>query len=93
MQVGLTHPNRTGLTRREGRFVTTAEPFHLERIEVFYDNEPVSQFLTTAALSDDPLLTFRLRVQHDGLLRVVATNSRQQRLAAERAIQLAPPTR
>jgi sulfur-oxidizing protein SoxY len=92
VQVGLTHPNRTGLTRREGRFVTTAEPFHLEWIEVFYDDEPVSQFLTTAALSDDPLLTFRLRVQHDGLLRVVATNNRQQRLAAERAIQLTPAT-
>jgi desulfoferrodoxin (superoxide reductase-like protein) len=91
VQVGLAHPNRTGLTRRDGRFVAAAEPFHLERIEVFYDDEPISQFLTTAALSDDPLLTFRLRVQRDGLLRVVATNTRQQRLAGERAIRLSSP--
>ena len=65
----------------------------LERIEVLSGEEPVSQFLTTAASSDDPLLTFCLRVQHDGLLRVVATNNRQQRLAAERAVQLTPPAR
>ena len=88
VQVGLAHPNRTGLTRREGRFVATTEAFHLERIEVFYGEEPVSQFLTTAAWSDDPLLTFCMRVQHDELLRVVATNSRRQRLEAEHAIRL-----
>ena len=52
----------------------------------------VSHFLATAALSDDPLLTFRMRVRHDGLLRVVATNNRQQRLAAEQTIRLALPT-
>jgi sulfur-oxidizing protein SoxY len=88
VQVGLAHPNRTGLTRRDGGFVATAEPFHLERIEISYDEEPISEFLTTAALSDDPLLTFRMRVLHDGLLRVVATNSRRQRLEAEQAIRL-----
>jgi sulfur-oxidizing protein SoxY len=92
VQVGLAHPNRTGLTRRDGRFVATTDPFHLERIEIFYDEEPVSEFLTTAALSDDPLLTFRMRVQRGGLLRVVATNNRQQRLTADRAIRPIPAT-
>jgi Sulphur oxidation protein SoxZ len=90
VQVGLAHPNRTGLTRRDGRFVATAEPFHLERIEVRYGEEPISEFLATPAWSDDPLLTFRLRVRHDGILRIVATNSRRQRLAAEQAIRLIP---
>ena len=92
MQVGLAHPNRTGLTRRDGRFVPTAEPFHLERVEIFYGEEPISDFLATAAWSDDPLLTFRLRVRQDGVLRVVASNNRRQRLAAEQAIRLTPST-
>jgi sulfur-oxidizing protein SoxY len=90
VQVGLAHPNRTGLARRDGRFVAAAEPFHLERIEIFYGEEPVSQFLATPAWSDDPLLTFRLRVRRDDVLRVVATNSRRQRLAAEQTIRLMP---
>jgi sulfur-oxidizing protein SoxY len=92
VQVGLAHPSRTGLTRRDGRFVATTEALYLERIEILYDGEPISQFLTTAALSDDPLLTFRMRVRHDGLLRVVATNNRQQQLAAEQTIRLTHPT-
>jgi sulfur-oxidizing protein SoxY len=91
VQVGLTHPSRTGLTRRDGRFVATVEPFYLTRIEVFYAEEPVSQFLATAAWSDDPLLTFRVRAQGDGLLRVVATNSREERLTATHAVRLGPP--
>jgi sulfur-oxidizing protein SoxY len=90
VQVGLAHPNRTGLARREGRFVAAAEPFHLERIEIFYGEESISRFLATAGWSDDPLLTFRLRVRRDDVLRVVATNSRRQRLAAEQAIRLTP---
>jgi sulfur-oxidizing protein SoxY len=90
VQVGLAHPNRTGLARRDGRFVATEEPFHLERIEIFYGEEPISEFLATPAWSDDPLLTFRLRVRQDGVLRVVATNNRRQRLAAEQAIRLTP---
>jgi hypothetical protein len=49
------------------------------------------QFLRTAAWSDDPLLTFCMRVQHDELLRVVATNSRRQRLEAAQAIRLTRP--
>jgi predicted secreted protein len=90
VQVGMAHPSRTGLTRRDGRFVPAGRAFHLERIEILYDGEPISRFLTTAALSDDPLLTLRMRVQHDGLLRVVATNNREQRLSAERAIWVTP---
>jgi desulfoferrodoxin (superoxide reductase-like protein) len=90
VQVGLTHPSRTGLIRRDGRFVATAEPFYLQRIEIFYDEEPVSRFLTTAALSDDPLLTFRMRARRDGLIRVVATSNRDQRLMATHAVRLSP---
>jgi len=91
VQVGVAHPNRTGLTRRDGRFVATGEPFHLTRIEIWYDGEPVSWFAATPALSDNPLLTFRLRVQHDGLLRVVATNTREQRLTATVPVRLDSP--
>jgi sulfur-oxidizing protein SoxY len=90
VQVGLTHPSRTGLTRRDGQFVATVEPFYLQRIEIFYDEEPVSRFLTTAALSDDPLLTFRMRARRDGLVRVVATSNRDQRLMATHAVRLSP---
>lgn len=89
VQVKLRHPNRTGLVLRDGRFVAESEPLHLDALEVFYDGEPVSRFLTTPAMSDDPLITFGLLARRDGTLRVVATNSRGERLEATHALHVA----
>ena len=88
VQLVVEHPNRTGLVYRQGAFVQETDPFHLERIEVFYGDERVSHFVTTPALSDDPFITFRLRVQHDALLRMVATNNRGRQFVATQPIHL-----
>ena len=81
-QLLMRHPNRTGLVRRDGKFVAEAEPFHLRELEVFYRETRVSRFLFTSALSDDPLITFRVRAGQGGVLRVLLENTRGQRFEA-----------
>ncbi|HEU5304595.1 MAG TPA: thiosulfate oxidation carrier complex protein SoxZ, partial [Gemmatimonadales bacterium] len=76
VQVKLKHPVRTGLAVRDGQFVPVSEPFYLTAMEVLYGGRPVSRFVLTPALADDPLITFRLRPEDEGLLRVVFRNSR-----------------
>jgi hypothetical protein len=83
------HPNRTGLARRDGKFVAEAEPFHLREMEVFYGDARVSRFLFTAALSDDPLIAFRLRAGQGGVLRAALVNTRGQRFEARARIEVA----
>jgi desulfoferrodoxin (superoxide reductase-like protein) len=81
-QLLMRHPNRTGLVRRDGKFVAESAPFHLRELEVFYGEARVSRFLFTSALSDDPLITFRVRAGQGGLLRVLLVNTRGQRFEA-----------
>jgi desulfoferrodoxin (superoxide reductase-like protein) len=89
VQVKMRHPNRTGLVFREGRLVQESEPIHLDGIEVLYDDEPVSRFAMTSALSDDPFTGFALLARREGTLRVVVTNSRGQRFEATHELHLA----
>jgi hypothetical protein len=89
VQVKIKHPNRTGLALREGRWVSESAPFHLSGLEVVYADEPVSRFTLTAALSDNPLITFLLRARHEGLVRVTLTNTRGQRFEATHPIRFA----
>jgi predicted secreted protein len=89
VQLKMRHPNRTGLVFRNGKFFQESEPIHLDAIDVFYDGEPVSHFAMTAALSDDPFVTFGLLARRDRTLRVVVTNNRGQRFEAERELRVA----
>jgi sulfur-oxidizing protein SoxY len=82
VQIKLKHPVRTGLELRGIRWVQATEPFYLTQMEVFYRETQVSRFLMTPALADDPLITFRLRPQEEGLLRVAFRNSRGAELDA-----------
>jgi sulfur-oxidizing protein SoxY len=86
-QVKMRHPNRTGLVFRDGRFVPESEPIHLDAMEVFYGPERVSWFALTAALSDDPFITFALVARREGTLRVVVTNNRGQEFEARHDIR------
>jgi sulfur-oxidizing protein SoxY len=88
VQIKVRHPNRTGLERRDGAWRQVAEAFHLSEVEVFHGAERVSRFVPTAALSDDPLLGFRLRAARAEPLRVVLTNTRGQRFEAVHPIPL-----
>ena len=64
VQLTMRHPNRTGLALRDGRFVQESEPFHLRRWRSSGPDR-VSRFALTSALSDDPLITFLLRVRRE----------------------------
>jgi sulfur-oxidizing protein SoxY len=88
VQVKTKHPNRTGLIVREGRFVQDSEPFHLNEMVVFYGSEQVSRFVISAALSDNPLITFKLRARPGATVRVTLTNTRSQRFEATHRIPL-----
>jgi predicted secreted protein len=87
VQLKTKHPSRTGLIVRDGTFVPASDPLYLETVEVFYDGEPVCRFALTSALSDNPLIAFRLRAHAEGLLRAVLTNNRGQRFEATHPIR------
>lgn len=88
VQLEMRHPSRTGLVRRNGKLVQESEPFYLTEMEVFYGDERVSRFGMTAALSDDPFITFKLRARREGLLRILLTNSRGKRFEATQPMRL-----
>jgi sulfur-oxidizing protein SoxY len=85
--VKLRHPSRTGLVLRDGRFVQESEPLHLEELEVHYGGQCVSRFALTAALADDPFITFCLLARVEGPLRVLLTNNRGRRFEATHDIR------
>jgi sulfur-oxidizing protein SoxY len=88
-QVKMRHPNRTGLVYRDGRFEAESEPIHLDVMEVFYGGDRVSRFEMTSALSDDPFITFPLRLLREGTLKVVLTNNLGRVFEATHDLRLA----
>lgn len=86
VQVKVQHPSRTGLLRRDGKFVQESEPFYLKEMEVFSGDERVSRFVMTPALSDNPFITFKLRALREEPLRILLTNSRGQQFEATHKI-------
>lgn len=89
VQVKTKHPSRTGLIARDGQFIRGSDPFHLSVMEVFYDDEPVSRFLLTSAVSDNPLITFKLRLAREAVVRVRLTNTRGHRFETGHPIRFA----
>lgn len=49
--------------------------FYLKKMEVFFRDVLVSTYEMSAALSDDPIVTFKLRAVEEGPIRVVFTSS------------------
>jgi desulfoferrodoxin (superoxide reductase-like protein) len=82
VQVKTKHPNRTGLSLHAGRWVQTSTPLHLAFMEVFYGDERVSRFVLSSALSDNPMITFKLRAVRRAPLRVTLVNTRGERFEA-----------
>jgi predicted secreted protein len=87
VQVKTKHPSRTGLVLEEGRWVQASPPFHLAEMEVRYGDELVSRFFLTAALSDNPMITFKLRAVRQAPVHVVVVNTRGERFEAMHAIR------
>ena len=87
VQVVIQHPVRTGLERRGDAWTQVSEPFYLTEMAVFLGAARVSYFRLTPAVSDNPLITFRLRPRVESLLRVVLRNNRGARFEAEHPIR------
>jgi desulfoferrodoxin (superoxide reductase-like protein) len=88
VQVQCQHPNRTGLVYWDGRFLAVGEPFYLTAMEVFYGGQLVSRYDMSPGLSDNPLITFMLRLTQAAPLEVVLTNSRGERFQARQELAL-----
>ena len=76
VQAKMRHPARTGLRMIAEHVFAKGEPaFYIKKMEVFFRDAPVSTYEMSAALSDDPIVTFKLRASEEGLIRVVFTSS------------------
>ena len=73
---------------KSGKYVREAPEFYVKQMLVFLDDQKVSEFQLTSAVSANPLIRFPLRVTRAGVLRVVFTNSEGQRWEATQRIQV-----
>ncbi|MCI0545625.1 MAG: thiosulfate oxidation carrier complex protein SoxZ, partial [Actinobacteria bacterium] len=64
---------------KNGRFVRERPEFYIKQMAAYLDEQPVSEFRMTSAVSPNPLIRFPLRVPRSGTLRVVFTNNEGQR--------------
>jgi sulfur-oxidizing protein SoxY len=87
VQVVIQHPVRTGLERRGDAWTQASEPFYVTEMAVFLGADRVSYFRLTPAVSDNSLITFRLRPRVESVLRVVLRNNRGARFEAEHPIR------
>lgn len=82
------HNSDTGLRLRGGTFVREGPEFYLKEILVFLDEQKISEFRLSPAVSANPLIRFPIRVTRAGTLKAVFVNSQGQRAEALQAIRL-----
>ncbi len=78
----LDHASYTGLALKGGRFVRELPEFYVTQMLVYVDDQQVSEFEMTSAVSPNPLIRFPLKVGGGGTLRVVFVNSEGRRWEA-----------
>jgi hypothetical protein len=79
VRANVDHNSYTGLVLKGGRYVREAPEFYVKQMEVFLDDQKISDFQLTSALSANPLLRFPVKAVRSGTLRVVFHNSEGQR--------------
>ena len=76
VQAKMRHPARTGLRMIAEHIFAKGEPaFYIKKMEVFFLDTLLSTYEMSSALSDDPIVTFKLRASQEGPIRVVFTSS------------------
>jgi desulfoferrodoxin (superoxide reductase-like protein) len=75
VQVKFKHPNKTGLAYEGKKFVQVEEPLYLTSMQVFYGDRLASRYEMTPALSDNPFLSFKLKLAEEKPVQIVFTNS------------------
>jgi Sulphur oxidation protein SoxZ len=79
VRVRLLHGSYTGLALKQGRFVRELPEYFVKQMTVWLDDQRVSEFQMTSAVSPNPLVRFPLRVSQPATLRVQFVNSEGQR--------------
>lgn len=84
----VSHGSHTGLVLRQGKFVRVLPEYYVRSMTVWLDDQRVSEFQMTAAVSPNPLIRFPLKVTRPATLRVQFTNSEGQRWDVSQAIRI-----
>ena len=75
IKVKFNHPSFTGLGRADPESVLSfnrANPItFIRNMLVYYDDELVTRFRMSSAISDDPLFSFKLKVDKEAFVKVV----------------------
>jgi predicted secreted protein len=82
------HGSYTGLVLKQGKFVRELPEYYVKRMTAWLDDERVSEFQMTSAVSPNPLIRFPLRVARAATLRVQFVNSEEQRWEVSQAIRV-----
>jgi len=83
----VSHGSHTGLVLKQGKFVRVLPEYYLRSMTVWLDDQQVSQFQMTSAVSPNPLIRFPLRIARPARLRVEFTNSEEQRWEVSQGIR------
>jgi predicted secreted protein len=84
----LIHGSYTGLVQKQGRFVRELPEYYVKQMTVWLDDQQVSEFQMTSAVSPNPLIRFPLRLTRPATLRVQFVNSEGQRWEVSQPIRL-----
>ncbi|HEV8440700.1 MAG TPA: thiosulfate oxidation carrier protein SoxY [Methylomirabilota bacterium] len=88
VKVKVDHGSYTGLALRNGKFVREAPEFYVKEMLVFLDDEKLSEFRMTSAVSANPQVRFPFRASRSGTLRVIFVNSEGHRWEASHGVRL-----
>jgi len=72
------HNSYTGLVLKNGKYVREAPEFYVKQMLVFLDDQKVSEFQMTSAVSPNPLIRFPFKATRSSSLRVVFINNEGQ---------------
>jgi len=81
------HNSYTGLVIRGGKILRERPEFFINQVRVYLDQQLISDFRPTSAVSPNPLFRFPLRVSRAGVLRVVFVNNEGQTWEASQPIR------
>jgi sulfur-oxidizing protein SoxY len=82
------HGSHTGLVMKQGKFVRELPEYYVKQMTVWLDDQRVSEFQMTSAVSPNPLIRFPLKVTRPATLRVQFVNSEEQRWDVSQAIRV-----
>lgn len=86
--VKLDHESDTGLRLKDGKYTRVRSEYFVKEMQVFLENQRISDFRLTSALSSNAILRFPIRVPGASTLRVVVVNSEGRRWEATERIRM-----